>query len=74
MVKKILILCLVLISLFAFSGCSSFDKDKFKDNLNDYFDWFDDEFGDLGEETKDEKSEEESSINPGDSIMIMPLG
>ncbi len=58
--KKFLILLLVIICCLSLSGCS-FDKEKFKNNLNDYFDWFDDEFGNLGEETEDNKNEEENN-------------
>ncbi len=55
--KKILILFLIVVSCFTFAGCS-FDKDKATEKFDDYFDWFEDEFG----EPEQTENSEESSI------------
>ena len=58
--KKVLILFLVIISCFSLCGCTSFDKEDVTNKFNDYFDWFEDEFGNSNEEKTD--SSEEASI------------
>lgn len=54
--KKIVILLLIAVGCLTLTGCS-FDKDKANEKFDDYFYWFEEEFG---EPEQTENSEESS--------------